>query len=103
MAMRSSSDRTSLGLRRWRPCGAQLALAPLDRVVEPPPPSAPVLNDCPLLVPPEFTTIVDSPSRPDTYSAVGWSLTPKNTWLVFDSSVCSCPSGKHFESWPSDW
>ena len=56
----------------------------------------------PVLVPPDFTMMVASPSRVEDVFRRRLIVHAKSTWLVFDSSVCSCPSGKHLLSCDTD-
>src|SRR5260370_37199161 len=78
---------TSSGFKCLRAWCAQLVFSFHD---------VPALTECwppsdadrepPRLAPPELTTMVSSPSRALTYSAVCWSLTPKKICVVFASN-----------------
>src|SRR6516225_4487695 len=102
MATRGSSAVTSDAWRSLRPVCCQLSLVPEEEPELPSPAWWEDWEDRPRLVPPPATTCVNSPRRLLTYSAVCRSLTPKNTWVMFERNV-SWPSGKHFFSWPRDW
>ena len=80
MAMRSSSVITSSGLSNRRAVCCQLSLWPDEEPLLLPPRLDVI--ELPLFVPPLLVTIVASPSRLLTYSAVGRSFTPKNTWVT---------------------
>ena len=86
--MRGEALATSSGFSSRLAWGCQLLLRPSDW---------PVLccgcgpyefwDELPQLLPPDSTTMVSSPSRVLTYSAVVGSLTPKNTCVVLARSV----------------
>src|SRR5262249_35038484 len=89
IAILLGSPETSSGFRSLRPCCCQFSLRFHDVLVLPVPalPSLELECEVPLDVPPLVTTIVCSPRRSLTYSAVCRSLTPKKTCVVLESRV----------------
>src|ERR1035438_5474630 len=102
MATRSGSAMTSSGFNRRLACCCQLSLVVHDVLRLFWPFWFETCSEELLLLPPLATTIVPSPRRRLTCSAVNVSFTPKYIWVTLESKVCSCPSGKHFFNWPSD-